>query len=67
MPLVWLLHAERSTAFGHVIFGALMARFPAYLPKAEPAKGEPANREPNAAAPDAAQPTEAIPPNPDPS
>ena len=36
MPLVWLLHAESSTAFGHVIFGALMARFPAYLPKPEP-------------------------------
>jgi hypothetical protein len=33
MPLVWLLHAENSTAFGHVIFGALIARFPAYLPK----------------------------------
>jgi hypothetical protein len=33
MPLVWLLHAERSTAFGHVIFGVSMARFPAYLPK----------------------------------
>ena len=36
MPLVWLLHAENSTAFGHVIFGALLARFPAYLPKGEP-------------------------------
>ena len=23
MPLVWLLHAENSTAFGHVLFGAL--------------------------------------------
>ena len=22
MPLVWLLHAENSTAFGHVIFGS---------------------------------------------
>jgi hypothetical protein len=36
MPLVWLLHAENSTAFGHVLFGALLARFPAYLPKPEP-------------------------------
>ena len=35
MPLVWLLHAERSTAFGHVIFGAALARFPAYLPQPE--------------------------------
>ena len=34
MPLVWLLHAENSTAFGHVIFGILIARFPAYLPAA---------------------------------
>ena len=32
MPLVWLLHAENSTVFGHVIFGVLIARFPAYLP-----------------------------------
>jgi hypothetical protein len=31
MPLVWLFHAERSTEFGHVIFGILMARFPVYL------------------------------------
>lgn len=36
MPLVWLLHAERSTAFGHVIFGAMLARFPVYLPEPEP-------------------------------
>jgi hypothetical protein len=35
MPLVWLLHAEGSTAFGHVIFGASIARFPVYLPKPE--------------------------------
>ena len=33
MPLVWLLHPETSTVFGHVIFGAMIARFPAYLPK----------------------------------
>jgi hypothetical protein len=31
MPLVWLLHAERATEFGHVIFGILVARFPMYL------------------------------------
>ena len=37
MPLVWLLHAESSTVLGHVIFGVLMARFPAYLPKLEQA------------------------------
>ena len=32
MPLVWLLHAERATVFGHVIFGALLPRFPSFLP-----------------------------------
>ena len=31
MPLVWLLHPEKTTALGHVLFGALMARFPVYL------------------------------------
>jgi hypothetical protein len=35
MPLVWLLHTERSTEFGHVIFGALLSRFGDYLPRAE--------------------------------
>jgi hypothetical protein len=34
MPLVALLHIERPTVFGHVIFGALAARFPAYLSSA---------------------------------
>ena len=47
MPLVWLLHAENSTAFGHVIFGILIARFPAYLRVEEetavPAQVEPAD------------------------
>ncbi len=33
MPLVWLLHAERATQFGHVIYGALLARFGDYLPR----------------------------------
>jgi hypothetical protein len=55
MPLVWLLHAGNSTAFGHVIFGALIARFPVYLPRLEP---------PPAQAPAAEQAGEAIPPDP---
>ena len=55
MPLVWLLHAESSTAFGHVIFGAMIARFPAYLPGFDP----PA---PPASAPE--PPAEAVPPSP---
>ena len=33
MPLVWLLHTERSTQFGHVVFGALLASFGDYLPR----------------------------------
>jgi hypothetical protein len=32
MPLVWLLHPENATVFGHVIFGVSIARFAAYLP-----------------------------------
>jgi len=34
MPLVWLLHSERPMAFGHVLYGVLLARYPAYLPAA---------------------------------
>jgi hypothetical protein len=30
-PLVALLDAERATVLGHVIFGAVLARFPLYL------------------------------------
>jgi hypothetical protein len=35
MPLVTLLHSERPTLFGHVIFGCLLARFHSYLPREE--------------------------------
>jgi len=31
MPLVALLHAERPTAIGHVIYGLWLGRFPEYL------------------------------------
>lgn len=31
MPLVALLHVERSTAFGHLIYGAVLARYPVYM------------------------------------
>ena len=34
-PLVALLHAERPTMLGHVIYGAILARFPKYLPRRE--------------------------------
>jgi hypothetical protein len=30
-PLIPLLHAERPTILGHVIYGAVVARFPRYL------------------------------------
>jgi phosphoglycerol transferase MdoB-like AlkP superfamily enzyme len=36
MPLVWLLHAENATVFGHVIFGVSVARYTAYLPEPVP-------------------------------
>ena len=33
-PLVALLDAERTTFLGHALYGALLARFPVYLPRA---------------------------------
>ncbi len=43
MPLVALLHVERSTAFGHLIYGAILGGYPAHLPRPAPAevKAEP--------------------------
>jgi hypothetical protein len=52
MPLVWLLHAERATVLGHVIFGALLTRFPIFLPgepPVAPVEAEPQPVEPEAA------------------
>jgi hypothetical protein len=40
MPLVTLLHSERSTLFGHVIFGLLLARYHRYLPGEDHLAGE---------------------------
>jgi hypothetical protein len=40
-PLIPLLHPVRSTIVGHIIFGAVMARFPQYLPQRPPAAVEP--------------------------
>ena len=59
MPLVWLLHAESSTAFGHVIFGAMIARFPAYLPRLDRPASQAAAQ---ATVPET--PGEAVPPDP---
>jgi hypothetical protein len=38
-PLIPLLHAERPTVLGHLIYGAVLARYPRYLTRiaAEPA------------------------------
>jgi hypothetical protein len=35
MPLVALLHAERPTAIGHLLYGLWLGRYPAYLRKPE--------------------------------
>lgn len=32
LPLVALLHAERPTALGHLLYGAVLGRFPKYVP-----------------------------------
>lgn len=32
-PLIPLLYAERPTILGHVIYGAVLARYPRYLPR----------------------------------
>jgi hypothetical protein len=32
-PVIALLHVEKTTAWGHAIYGLAMARYPAYLPK----------------------------------
>jgi len=39
MPLVALLHAERPTAIGHLIYGLWLGRFPEYLKKQSGALG----------------------------
>lgn len=32
MPLVALLHAERATVLGHLVYGTFLGRYPQYLP-----------------------------------
>jgi hypothetical protein len=36
MPLLYLLYADRPMFVGHVIYGACLAAFPAYLPRLAP-------------------------------
>jgi len=47
-PLIVLLDTERSTILGHAIYGALLARFPVYLPPAAapPVPSAPENQSP---------------------
>lgn len=40
-PLVALLHPERPTIFGHVIYGFILARFPRYLRELPPEPAPP--------------------------
>jgi hypothetical protein len=35
LPLVALLHSAQTTSFGHLIYGAVLGRYPAYLPQVE--------------------------------
>ena len=35
LPLVALLHAEQSTILGHVLYGAILGRFPVYMARGE--------------------------------
>jgi hypothetical protein len=66
MPLVWLLHPENSTVFGHAIFGASIARFPAYLPKPDqPAAATPGEEQPVPQAPAPETSAGPAPPDPD--
>ncbi|HUI53579.1 MAG TPA: hypothetical protein VLY04_01320 [Bryobacteraceae bacterium] len=38
MPLVALLHVERSTVLGHLVYGAVLGRYPVYLRRLEAAR-----------------------------
>lgn len=41
-PLIALLHVERATVLGHLVYGTVLARYPVYLPPpAAPAPPEP--------------------------
>ncbi len=53
LPLVWLLHVERPTIIGHLLYGTLMGRYPSYLKRPAPPAPVP---EPQAEAPVEAKP-----------
>jgi hypothetical protein len=65
IPLVSLLHAERPTLLGHLIYGTFLGRYPAYMPRQQPVVEEvaetPAEFATPHAPPEAAQPEAARP------
>lgn len=46
LPLVALLHSAQTTSFGHLIYGAVLGRYPAYLPQMEQVTDLPTPQEP---------------------
>jgi len=54
MPLVALLHTERPMVLGHLLYGAVLGRFPVYLNLLEPPP--PAEPAEEAASPDTIEP-----------
>ncbi len=50
MPLVALLHTERATVLGHLVYGTFLGRYPVYLPRPnaeKPVEGEATAAEPS--------------------
>lgn len=41
LPLVWLLHVERATLIGHLLYGTFLGRYPAHLRKPAKPAAEP--------------------------
>jgi len=63
-PLIALLHVERSTVLGHLVYGTVLARYPIYLPRppGPPLEAKPqAQPEPTAAEPVAQAAVQAAP------
>ena len=50
-PLITLLHVEQSTLLGHLIYGALLSRYPAYMEEKPAASAAPQVRETEPAPP----------------
>ena len=57
-PLIALLHVERATILGHLVYGTVLARYPLYLPCQPAPPASPAELPPEASAPPAEAPAE---------